>query len=115
MGSSWWFRIWLILLTTLGAVYTLLPSFLDDGAQERLSAQAEQVDGGAVSEETSGQVTGWESWLPDTRINLGLDLQGGIDLTLDVEVDEAVLSSVARDIQSVMARAEEELRREAQP
>ncbi len=35
--------------------------------------------------------------LPDTRINLGLDLQGGIDLTLQVDLDEAVLGQVGRD------------------
>jgi preprotein translocase subunit SecD len=35
--------------------------------------------------------------LPDTAINLGLDLQGGLDLTLQVELDDAVLSQVARD------------------
>ncbi len=36
--------------------------------------------------------------LPDTRMNLGLDLQGGIDLTLQVELEEAVLSQVSRDL-----------------
>lgn len=35
--------------------------------------------------------------LPNTPMNLGLDLQGGIDLTLQVELDEAVLSQAARD------------------
>ena len=45
--------------------------------------------------------TGWRAFLPDTRINLGLDLQGGIDLTLTVEVGEAISSSVSRDVQSI--------------
>ncbi len=35
--------------------------------------------------------------LPNTRIPLGLDLQGGIDLTLQVELDEAVLGQATRD------------------
>ncbi|MEZ4319781.1 MAG: protein translocase subunit SecD [Myxococcota bacterium] len=41
------------------------------------------------------------SWLldllPNTAINLGLDLQGGLDLTLQVELEDAVMSQVARD------------------
>ncbi|MCB9690175.1 MAG: protein translocase subunit SecD, partial [Alphaproteobacteria bacterium] len=32
------------------------------------------------------------------KINLGLDLQGGIDLTLQVELEEAVLGQVQRDL-----------------
>ncbi len=36
--------------------------------------------------------------LPDTRMNLGLDLQGGIDLTLQVGLEDAVLAQSARDI-----------------
>ncbi len=35
--------------------------------------------------------------LPDTRIALGLDLQGGIDLTLQVELEQALLGQAARD------------------
>jgi protein-export membrane protein SecD len=54
----------------------------------------------------SVQETGWKSYLPDTKINLGLDLQGGIDLTLIVEVAEAVSSSVSRDVQSVQDSAD---------
>lgn len=36
----------------------------------------------------------WASLLLDTRLNLGLDLQGGIDLTLQVDQDAAVVASV---------------------
>jgi len=36
--------------------------------------------------------------LPNTRMNLGLDLQGGIDLTLQVGLEDAVLAQAARDI-----------------
>jgi preprotein translocase subunit SecD len=54
----------------------------------------------------SVQETGWKAYLPATKINLGLDLQGGIDLTLIVEVSEAVSSSVGRDVQSVKDSAE---------
>ncbi|MFM2162824.1 MAG: protein translocase subunit SecD, partial [Pseudomonadota bacterium] len=42
-------------------------------------------------------VTGWKALLPSAKLNLGLDLQGGIDLTLQVDQDEAVFTKVARD------------------
>jgi preprotein translocase subunit SecD len=47
----------------------------------------------------------WASLLPDARINLGLDLQGGIDFTLGVQVMEAVDSAVARDVKPMMDEA----------
>ncbi len=46
--------------------------------------------------------------LPDTVINLGLDLQGGLDLTLQVELDDAVMSQVARDTLSIREQAQAE-------
>lgn len=42
-------------------------------------------------------------YLPDTAINLGLDLKGGIHLTLGVDVDKAMdnnMSSIGQDIKS---------------
>ena len=46
--------------------------------------------------------------LPDTQLNRGLDLMGGIDLTLQVELEEAVLAKVARDLAYFRQMAEEE-------
>ena len=46
--------------------------------------------------------------LPDTRMNLGLDLQGGIDITLQVGLDDAVLSQATRDMLFVKERAARE-------
>ncbi len=43
------------------------------------------------------EATGWRALLPSAKLNLGLDLQGGIDLTLQVDQDEAVFTKVARD------------------
>lgn len=42
-------------------------------------------------------VTGWKAWLPSGKIALGLDLQGGIDLTLQVDQDAAIDATVVRD------------------
>jgi preprotein translocase subunit SecD len=50
----------------------------------------------------------WADVLANYRVNLGLDLQGGIDLTLEVETAEAVLSTVGRDVGPVKQLAEKE-------
>ncbi len=47
-------------------------------------------------------------FLPDNRINLGLDLMGGINLTLGVEVDKAVESSVSQMGQDIRDTARDE-------
>ncbi|MEM6929621.1 MAG: hypothetical protein AAF602_21960, partial [Myxococcota bacterium] len=46
--------------------------------------------------------------LPDTKLNLGLDLQGGIDLTLQVELETAILNQAKRDTQGLVERAKED-------
>jgi preprotein translocase subunit SecD len=51
-----------------------------------------------VAAEPSKVPTWFLGLLPDTKMNLGLDLQGGIDLTLQVGLEEAVLAQSARDI-----------------
>lgn len=38
---------------------------------------------------------------PKSKLSLGLDLQGGIDMDLEVEIGEAVLSKVQREVASV--------------
>lgn len=56
-----------------------------------------------------------DHWLPesvrnlllDTRMPLGLDLQGGIDLTLQVELNEALLAQTNRDLAYLSERAED--------
>lgn len=101
MSGSTLYRVVVILGSLLLGVWILLPNFVGTTAEQELSAKI--GDGGAEAPET-----GLAAWLPSTRINLGLDLQGGIDLTLQVGVDEAVLSSVARDVQGVQGIAERE-------
>ncbi|VBB47633.1 Protein translocase subunit SecD [uncultured Desulfatiglans sp.] len=43
----------------------------------------------------------WSRVLPDDRIRLGLDLQGGIHLVLEVEVDKAVESHLERTVEEL--------------
>lgn len=50
----------------------------------------------------------FEKFLPSSRINLGLDLKGGIHLTLGVEVDKAVANSLAMAGQDIRRLAQDE-------
>ncbi len=43
----------------------------------------------------------WSSVLPQDRINLGLDLQGGMHLVLEVEADKAVESNLERVVEEI--------------
>ncbi len=45
--------------------------------------------------------------LPDSRINLGLDLKGGIHLTLEVQVEKALTNALAQTGQDVRAEAQD--------
>ena len=58
--------------------------------------------------EEAEAVNWWASMLPNTRINLGLDLQGGIDLTLQVDQDAAVAAAVQRDARVLSDRLTKE-------
>jgi len=79
MGGLRWRIILILLILVCGLVY-VLPSIPQ------------------VRESALGKI------LPDRQINLGLDLKGGIHLTLGVDVQEAVKNSLAqkgRDIRSL--------------
>jgi preprotein translocase subunit SecD len=81
-GSLRW-RIALTLVVTLLAVLYALPS--------------------VVSEKSS-----LRSFLPDDTINLGLDLMGGIHLTLGVDVDKAVENALGQTGQDLRALSRED-------
>jgi preprotein translocase subunit SecD len=57
------------------------------------------VGGGKVEKE------GPARWLPSSRVNLGLDLMGGIQLTLEVEVAKALETSLVQMGQDLMGEA----------
>ena len=52
--------------------------------------------------------SGFGRFLPNSRINLGLDLKGGMHLTLGVDVEQAVLNSLSRAGQDLRVQASEE-------
>ncbi len=108
MSGSWWARFVLVVLSALFGVYVLLPTFLGGSAWQRLEEQAATVDGSASTDTVTEALPWYAGLLPGTFINRGLDLQGGIDMTLQVGVAEAVLSSVQRDIGPLHEYAEKE-------
>jgi protein-export membrane protein SecD len=88
MSGSWWFRFAVVLFALLGSAWVLAPNFITT---------------------PEGQApAGVAAFLPNTALNKGLDIVGGLDITLQVGVDEAVLSSVGRDVQTVRDAAERE-------
>ena len=115
MSGTWWTRMALLAAVLLWGIWTLVPTVIGESAAEKLRRQAESAqtaaDGGTGAEEGEDAASD-EPWyaavLPEQRISLGLDLQGGIDLTLQVETDEAVISSVQRDIKPLAEAAEGE-------
>jgi preprotein translocase subunit SecD len=44
----------------------------------------------------NGTPSGWPSFLPSSKIHLGLDLQGGMHLIMEVKTDEAIKSTIDR-------------------
>jgi len=97
MTGTWWAKLALILTAVVLSAYVLLPNFLAEDKFVQLSEQADSVHAAPVQEEVEQDVSWLAGLLPDTEFNLGIDLAGGIDLTLVVEVEEAVLSTVQRD------------------
>ncbi len=115
MSGTWWTRFSIIIVVTLWAFWSLIPTIFGESAHSALTDQAESAseaaDGGSADGEDG--VEGEEDdapWydfaVPKAKINLGLDLQGGIDMTLQVGIDEAIVSAVHRDIKPLREAAE---------
>lgn len=79
MTPRWRYQTYLAVFLTLLSIYLLIPSVLNFGqVRERAEKQGEALP--------------WYfSFFPEKQINLGLDLQGGIYLELEVNVDEALV------------------------
>lgn len=104
MTGTWWTRMITILVVVAWSLWMLVPTFTGASAEERREQVALQAGGGV--DPATVELPWYDSLLPDQRINLGIDLQGGIDMTLQVEVDEAILSSVQREVGPVKDTAE---------
>jgi preprotein translocase subunit SecD len=84
MERNWWLKVILTLGLILASVVMLIPTILGDDTPD------------------------WFKSITDKRINLGLDLRGGIHLVLGVEVEKAVADYVYRLTEEVDQFCEEE-------
>jgi len=94
MERSWYWRFGLVVAGTLLCIYQLIPSWY------YFKLPPEQRNKSEVFDKT---VPGWAP-KPETRLNLGLDLQGGILLDMGVDVDKAVKAKVTRRADAVAER-----------
>ena len=112
MAGTWWTRVFVIVVTLTWGVWMVTPTFVGESTQAILEAQAAAAASAAGDGEEADEIEvegpWWVSFLPEGRINLGLDLQGGIDMTLQVEVDEAVVSAVHRDVAPLKTLADDD-------
>jgi preprotein translocase subunit SecD len=85
MERSWYWRVALVVGVTLFSLYQLVPSWY------YFRLPPDQRAGETYEKSVPG-------WAPDAsnRLNLGLDLQGGIHLSMGVDVERAVRAKITR-------------------
>ena len=101
-------KIGAIVALFLGGLYVLAPTLVQEDFETRLARAAATVDGGEASGVEAAPPAWYAGYLPDTAISLGLDLQGGIDLTMQVGLEEALLGQANRDATYLLDRAEQD-------
>jgi preprotein translocase subunit SecD len=87
MNRSWWRNVILILLVTVGAAWYLVPTYYSFFVLPK----AQRNDIKALAE----KLPRWARF-PNHRLNLGLDLQGGIHMVLQVDTKTALQKRVER-------------------
>lgn len=99
MPGTWWTRL-IIILAVLGwGTWNLAPTMLLDEDVAQDNVDAIMSGAGADAEEVPEEW--WQFLISDARINPGIDIAGGIDLTIEIEVDEAVYSSAKREAKPI--------------
>jgi len=78
MDRAWYWKAGLILAVAVLSIWALVPSVT------YFRLPPDQRNDSTVFEKARPK------WAPAKHLNLGLDLQGGIHLVMDVEVDRAV-------------------------
>lgn len=84
MERRWYVRLGITLALTLGAIYLLIPTIIYFTLPQDVRNDKDVFEAAVPS------------WAPKKRINLGLDLQGGVHLVLGVDLDKAVRDKVSR-------------------
>src|SRR5271169_3520183 len=87
MDRSWWRNVIIILLVTLGSVWYLIPTYYSFFVLPK----SQRNDIKLLSE----KLPRWANY-PNHRLNLGLDLQGGIHMVLQVDTKTALQKRVER-------------------
>ena len=87
MPPVWWIKSIVIFCALIFRVVYTLPTFFGHPGEWKRDAR--------------GVPLKWyeriaEGILPSSRVNLGLDLKGGLSLTLNVEVEKAIQDSINR-------------------
>jgi protein-export membrane protein SecD len=112
MPGTWWTRFSIVIAVTIWSIWSLIPTLLGKDVQEKLALEADRATDAAAgtdrAEEAVQPIDWWMRLLPKYKLALGLDLQGGIDLTLSVGVEEAVLGTVQRTVKPLQDSAARE-------
>jgi preprotein translocase subunit SecD len=87
MDRSWWRNVIIILVVTLGSIWYLIPTYYSFFVLPR----AQRNDLKLLAE----KLPSWARF-PNHRLNLGLDLQGGIHMVLQVDTKTALQKRVER-------------------
>lgn len=102
MSGSWWFRLGLTAFFTLLACALLVWTVGGWDTETDLALkQKVRTTEGAGTARADDPPPRWATFFPESKIKLGLDLQGGIDVVLDVDVDKALETQAQRAIKSV--------------
>jgi len=91
MDRAWYWKAGLILAVTVLSIWALVPSVT------YFRLPPDQRNDSTVFEKARPK------WAPAKHLNLGLDLQGGIHLVMDVEVDRAVREKAVRRAEEIAA------------
>jgi len=84
MERSWYWRLALVIAIAVLGIYTAMPSFI------YLSSTPEVRRSKTAIEDVT------PDWLPEARLSMGIDLQGGLHLVMGVDTEKAVMNRVDR-------------------
>lgn len=77
MSSSWRWKFWIALFFTVGAIWCVIPNFSVDSSKW------------------------YAKFLPDSKVQLGLDLRGGIQMTVGVDLNRALINEAERHVRDL--------------
>ena len=87
MSKGWWLKLFVTTFVTLLSIWTVVPTFLPANPNEGKVVQ--NKDGTVTPEQKSPW---YYKIFPSNKIKLGLDLRGGISLTIGIDTKKALES-----------------------